>query len=93
MTFSKPGDSVTTPVMPFVSRLEPKADLITEETMVVSISHKGYIKRTPVSVATALDSRCQVYSRSGASALARASAVVCTSVTVWVSCLTIVCMA
>jgi DNA gyrase subunit A len=25
-------------------------DLITEETMVVSISHKGYIKRTPVSV-------------------------------------------
>jgi DNA gyrase subunit A len=26
------------------------ADLITEETMVVSISHKGYIKRTPASV-------------------------------------------
>ncbi len=25
-------------------------DLITEETMVVSISHKGYIKRTPISV-------------------------------------------
>ena len=25
-------------------------DLITEETMVVSISHNGYIKRTPVSV-------------------------------------------
>ncbi|MCA9205740.1 MAG: DNA gyrase subunit A, partial [Planctomycetales bacterium] len=25
-------------------------DLITEETMVVSISHKGYIKRTPASV-------------------------------------------
>ena len=26
------------------------ADLITEETMVVSISHRGYIKRTPVSI-------------------------------------------